>query len=67
MTTIEQSASFYVQKKILKELIEQCKGEDMDSLFFSVTLFIDGGVSLRLIPAKHLTNKILTFHSEGQA
>lgn len=67
MTTVEQSASFFVQKKILRELVEQCQGGDTDSLYFSVTLFIDGGVNLRLIPAKTLTNKILIFHPEGHA
>jgi len=67
MTTVEQSASFFVEKKILKDLIEQCKGGDTDVLHFSVTLFIDGGVHLRLIPAKNLMNGIMTFHPEGQA
>lgn len=67
MTTVEQSASFFVEKKILKDLIEQCKGEDTDVLHFSVTLFVDGGVHLRLIPANNLVKGMLTFHPEGTA
>ena len=66
-STVEQSASFFVEKKILRELIEQCKGEDKDVLHFSVTLFIDGGINLRLIPANNLIKGMPTFHSGGQA
>jgi hypothetical protein len=67
MTAIEQSVSLFVDKKTLKDLIEQIPGDANTMCHFSVTLFMNGDVRMILIPANKLVKGLLTLHPEGKA